>query len=274
MRSLLFTLLAALAASVTVTAQDKITVKGSDTMVILAQRWAEKYMAAHPDVVIQVTGGGSGTGISALINGTTDICNASRPMKPSERDKLKQRFGTPGVEIKAARDGLSLYVNEASPVTELSIEQIRGIYTGEITNWKGVGGPDERIIVYGRENNSGTYVYFKDFVLEGEDYAAAMQSMPGTSAVVNAVARDRFGIGYGGAAYGKGIRELKVRAEAGGQAYGPTLENIRSGNYPITRYLYLYVKNRPAGALKQYIDWILGDDGQKIVNDVGYFPIR
>jgi len=274
MRSTLLIILAALAVVMSVTAQDKITVKGSDTMVILAQRWAEKYMAAHPDAVIQVTGGGSGTGISALINGTTDICNASRPMKPSERDKLKQRYGSPGVEIKAARDGLAVYVNEASPVTELSIEQIRGVYTGRITNWKELGGPDQRIIVYGRENNSGTYVYFKDFVLEGADYAASMQSMPGTSAVVNAVAKDRAGIGYGGAAYGKGIREVKVKAEAGGTGYAPTLENIRSGNYPVTRFLYMYVKNRPTGALKEYIDWILGDEGQKIVNEVGYFPIR
>jgi phosphate transport system substrate-binding protein len=274
MRFTSYVLYAVLVASGAASAQEKITVKGSDTMVILAQRWAEKYMAANPDVVIQVTGGGSGTGISALINGTTDICNASRPMKPSERDKLKQRFGTPGVEIKSARDGLALYVNAASPVMELSIEQLRGIYTGRITNWKDVGGPDERIILYGRENNSGTYVYFKDLVLEGEDYAASMQSMPGTSAVVNAVAKDKFGIGYGGAAYGKGIREIKVRAESDGIAYAPTLENIRSGDYPITRFLYMYVKNRPTGRLKEYIDWILGDEGQRIVNDVGYFPIR
>lgn len=274
MRLTSYVLVAVLVASLTVSAQEKITVKGSDTMVILAQRWAEKYMAANPDVVIQVTGGGSGTGISALINGTTDICNASRPMKPSERDKLKQRFGTPGVEIKSARDGLSLYVNETNPITELSIEQLRGIYTGRITNWKDIGGPNERIILYGRENNSGTYVYFKDLVLEGEDYAASMQSMPGTSAVVNAVAKDKFGIGYGGAAYGKGIREIKVRAESDGIAYAPTLENIRSGSYPITRFLYMYVKNRPTGRLKDYIDWILGDEGQRIVNDVGYFPIR
>jgi phosphate transport system substrate-binding protein len=274
MRSILCVLFVALAASITVTAQDKITVKGSDTMVILAQRWAEKYMAAHPDVVIQVTGGGSGTGISALINGTTDICNASRPMKPSERDKLKQRFGTPGVEIKSARDGLAVYVNDSSPITELSLEQIRKIYAGKTTNWKDVGGADQKIIVYGRENNSGTYVYFKDFVLEGADYTASMQSMPGTSAVVNAVAKDKAGIGYGGSAYGKGIREIKVKAEAGGTAYAPTLENIKSGDYPITRFLFMYVKNRPTGALKQYIDWVLGDEGQKIVNEVGYFPIR
>jgi phosphate transport system substrate-binding protein len=255
-------------------AEEKITVKGSDTMVILAQRWAEKYMGQHPDVVIQVTGGGSGTGVSALINGTTDICNSSRPMKPSERDKLKQRFGTRGIEIKCAQDGLALYVNEASPVQELTIEQIRGIYTGKIVNWKEVGGQDQRIIVYGRENNSGTYVYFKDNVLMGDDFAATVQSMPGTAAVVNAVAKDRAGIGYGGAAYGKGIRELKVKKDAGSTAYAPSKENIQQGLYPVSRFLFMYVRNKPTGAIKEYVDWILGDEGQKIVNEVGYFPIR
>lgn len=254
--------------------QEVLTVKGSDTMVILAQRWAERYMAAHPKIVIQVTGGGSGTGISALINGTTDICNASRPMKNSERDKLKQRFGTRGVEIKCAQDALSLYVNAGNPVAELTMQQIKDIYTGKIVSWKDVGGPNERIILYSRENNSGTYVYFKDNVLLGEDFAPTAQNMPGTAAVVNAVAKDKWGIGYGGAAYGKGIRELKVRKDAGAPGYAPTLENIKSGNYPIARYLYMYVKNRPAGTMKEYIDWILGDEGQKIVNEVGYFPIR
>jgi phosphate transport system substrate-binding protein len=254
--------------------QETITVKGSDTMVILAQRWAERYMQAQKDVVIQVTGGGSGTGISALINGTTDICNASRPMKPSERDKLKSRYGSRGVEIKAAMDGLSIYVNESNPVTELSLEQLKKIYTAEITNWKDIGGSNERIILYGRENSSGTYVYFKDNVLEGQDYSSTMQSLPGTAAVVNAVARDKNGIGYGGAAYGKGIREVKVKKDASSPAFPPTLANIKSGDYPVSRFLYLYLRNRPTGTLKSYIDWILGDEGQKIVSEVGYFPIR
>lgn len=251
-----------------------ITVKGSDTMVILAQRWAERYMAAHPDVTIQVTGGGSGTGISALINGTTDICNASRPMKPSERDKLKARFGSRGVEIKTAQDGLSVYVHGSNPVSELSLAQVKEIYTGKITNWKALGGPDARIILYGRENNSGTYVYFRDNVLLGEDYSATMQSLPGTAAVVNAVAKDKNSIGYGGAAYGKGIREVRVKKDAGSPGYAPTAENIKSGVYPVTRFLYLYTRNRPSGALKEYIDWILSDEGQEIAMEVGYFPIR
>jgi phosphate transport system substrate-binding protein len=254
--------------------QAKITVKGSDTMVILAQRWAEKYMASHKGVVIQVTGGGSGTGISALINGTTDICASSRPMKDSEREKLKERQGSRGVEIKCALDGLSLYVNEGNPLTELSLQQIKDIYTARITNWKQVGGPDQKIILYSRENNSGTYVYFKDEVLLGEDFAASAQNMPGTAAVVNAIAKDKAGIGYGGAAYGKGIREIKVKKDASTPSYAPTMENIRSGRYPVSRFLYLYVKTKPTGEIKSFIDWVLGDEGQKIVGEVGYFPIR
>jgi phosphate transport system substrate-binding protein len=251
-----------------------VTVKGSDTMVILAQRWAELYMAKHPTVTIQVTGGGSGVGISALINGTTDICNSSRPMKQSEIDKLKARFNVLGVEIKAAKDGLAIYVNESNPVHELTIDQLSKIYTGEITNWKDIGGPNAKIILYGRENSSGTYVYFKDNVLAGADFSPMTQTMPGTAAVVNAVAKDKFGIGYGGAAYGKGIRYAKVKQEANSLGYEPTEENVKSGKYPISRYLYLYTRNRPTGALKEYIDWILSAEGQQIVTKVGYFPVR
>jgi phosphate transport system substrate-binding protein len=253
---------------------ETITVKGSDTMVILAQRWAEEYMTAHPGTTIQVTGGGSGVGISALINGTTDICNASRPMKTSEKDKLKQRYNTLGVEIKSAKDGLSLYLNEANPVAELTLDQIKAIYTGKITSWKEVGGPDAKIILYGRENSSGTYVYFKDNVLGGEDYTPTVQSLPGTGAVVNAVAKDKNGVGYGGAAYGKGIKFLKVKRDANSPGYEPTEENIKTGNYPISRYLYMYTRSRPSGALKEYIDWILSKEGQDIVTKVGYFPVR
>ncbi|MFZ4622480.1 MAG: substrate-binding domain-containing protein, partial [Bacteroidota bacterium] len=166
--------------SSTLFAADVITVKGSDTMVILAQRWAELYMKKNPNVTIQVTGGGSGTGISALINGTTDICNASRPMKPAEKQKLKLRFSTLGVEIKTAKDGIALYVNEKNPVKTLTLQQVKDIYVGKITNWKEVGGNDSRIILYSRENNSGTYVYFKENVLDDEDYAPSCQNMPGT----------------------------------------------------------------------------------------------
>ncbi len=251
-----------------------ITVKGSDTMVILAQRWAEKYMESHPGITIQVTGGGSGIGLAALINGSTDIANASRPMKPSEREKLKQRYNSLGVEVKTAKDGLSVYLNEKNPVKELSIQQVKDIYTGKITNWKDVGGKDAKIIVYGRENSSGTYVYFKDNVLGGQDFTSTMQSMPGTSAVVNAIVKDANSIGFGGAAYAKGIKFAAVKKDASSKAYIPTEENIKSGNYPITRYLYLYLKTRPSDEMKDYIDWILSAEGQSIVTKVGYFPVR
>ncbi len=270
----LITGVVAIAAVIAFAASTSITVKGSDTMVILAQRWAEEYMKTRPDIAIQVTGGGSGTGISALINGTTDICNASRPMKGSERDKLKQRYSSLGVEIKTAIDGIALYVNEGNSVEELTLEQIKGIYTGMITNWKDVGGEDARIIVYGRDNSSGTYVYFRDFVLKGQDYIGSMQSMPGTAAVVNAIEKDIYGIGYGGAAYGKGIRYVKVKRDASSQGFEPNLENIKAGNYPITRYLYMYLKSKPTGEIKKFIDWILSDEGQAVVSKVGYFPIR
>ncbi len=251
-----------------------ITIKGSDTMVILGQRWAENYMGAHPGSVIQVTGGGSGTGIAALINGTTDLCQSSRPMKDDEKKKLRDRFQTMGVEIPVARDGLAIYVHESNPVKQLTIEQLRRIYTGEVTNWKQMGGKDAPIVLYSRENNSGTYVYFKDNVLKGQDYSARCQTLPGTAAVVNAVLKDANGIGYGGSAYAKGVQECAVSAKAGDAGVLPTPEAIKNGSYPITRYLYFYTRTRPAGDVKKFVDWVLSAEGQGVVTKVGYFPVR
>jgi phosphate transport system substrate-binding protein len=265
---------ATLLAASSLFAAKTITVKGSDTMVILGQRWAETYMKAHPDVTIQVTGGGSGTGISALINGTTDICNASRSMKSSERQKLKERYSSLGIEVKAAKDGLAVYFSKENAVESLTLDQAHDIYTGKITNWKEVGGADARIVLYGRENNSGTYVYFRDNVLKGKDFAQSMLSLPGTAAVVNAVTKDPNGIGFGGAAYAEGIKYAKIAAKKGETAYEPSLENIKAGHYPITRYLYMYLKERPKGDLKNFIDWCLSAEGQTIVGEVGYFPIK
>ena len=273
MKKILLTLMLT-AAFASAQTKGSLTVKGSDTMVILVQQWAEKYMVAHPDAVIQVTGGGSGTGISALINGTTDICASSRPIKASEVQKIREKYGRGAVEIKVARDGIALYVNEKNPVKDLNVDQIRRIYTGKITNWKEVGGPDAHIILYGRENNSGTYAYFKEVILLEADFTSQTQSLPGTAAVVNAVSRDLHGIGYGGAAYGKGIRELGVRKDPKSPALTPTLKNIKSGEYPITRYLYFYTRVRPEETMKSFIDYALSVGGQKIVSDVGYFPVR
>ncbi len=266
-------LIMALMATATGFSQAKITVKGSDTMVILGQKWAELYMKSNPAAVIQVTGGGSGVGITALINGTTDICNSSRPMKQTEIEKLKARYNTLGVQIPCAKDGITIFLNEANKVEELTISQISDIYKGKIRNWKELGGNDAEIRLYGRENSSGTYVYFHDEVVNG-DYAASVQTLPGTAAVVNAVKKDVNGIGYGGAAYATGVKHGKVKKDAGSPGILPTEENIRNGKYPITRFLYMYLKSRPTGETKKYIDWILSPEGQMIVTEVGYFPYK
>ena len=253
--------------------QAKITVKGSDTMVILAQKWAELYMKNNKTSVIQVTGGGSGVGITALINGTTDIADASRPMKQAEIEKLKARYNTLGVEIRCAKDGVTIYLNEANKVNELTLKQLSDIYTGKIRNWKELGGTDADIRLYGRENSSGTYVFFHDEVVKA-DYSSDVQSLPGTAAVVNAVKKDINGIGYGGAAYAVGVKNAYVKKDANSKAYVPTTESIAKNDYPITRYLYMYLRNRPTGETKKYIDWILGSEGQSIVVEVGYFPVK
>ncbi len=251
-----------------------VSVKGSDTMVIMNAKLAEAFMSRNPGTQIHVTGGGSGVGIAALINGTTDVAAASRPIKTSEIDKLKARFATRGVGIPIARDGLAVYLNTANGVQELSLEQLRDIYTGKITNWKEVGGKDAAIILYSRENSSGTYTYFKDNVLMGKDYAPRAQTLQGTAAVVNAVSKDPNGIGYGGAAYAKGVKFAKVKKGARSAGFLPSLDTVRSGEYPISRYLYLYLRANPSGDAKKFIEWALTPEGQKIVTDVGYFPVK
>jgi phosphate transport system substrate-binding protein len=255
-------------------AQKPVAVKGSDTMVIMNAKLAETFMSKTPGAQIHVTGGGSGVGIAALINGTTDIAASSRPIKTSEIDKLKARFATRGVAVPIARDGLAVYVHTSNNVQELSLQQIREIYMGRITNWKDVGGKDAPVILYSRENSSGTYTYFKDNVLMGKDFSPRAQTLQGTAAVVNAVSKDPNGIGYGGAAYAKGVKFVKVKKDDKSQAYWPSLETVRSGEYPISRYLYLYLRANPSGDAKKFIDWALTAEGQKIVTDVGYFPVK
>ena len=256
-----------------VAAPKTISIKGSDTMVILGQRWAEEYMKKHPDAVIQVTGGGSGVGIAALINGGTDLAESSRPMKDEEKASVKEKRGKDVVETAVALDGLAIYVGASNPLKEISLEQANGIYTGKLTNWKQVGGADAPIIAYGRENNSGTYAYFKEHVLKNADFAAEIQSMPGTAAVINAVSKDKNAIGYGGIAYAKGIKALKVKKDAASPAVEPTMGNVVSGKYPISRSLYFYTAGKPEGDLKAFVDWTLGAEGQKICEEVGYYPI-
>jgi len=250
-----------------------LTVKGSDTMVILSQRWAEEYMKANPGKKVQVTGGGSGIGIAALINGTTEIANSSRNMKADEKAKVRDRYNVMPTEIAVAKDGVTIYVNEASPVEQLTIDQLHKMFSGDITNWKAVGGPDAPIVLYSRENSSGTYVFFKDNVLMGDDFASNAQTLPGTAAVVNAVSKEKNGIGYGGAAYAKGVREVKVVGKDG-QGYLPSAENVASGKYPLSRDLFMYTRGKPGGEAAEFIAYCLSPEGQAIVSKVGYFPVK
>jgi phosphate transport system substrate-binding protein len=251
-----------------------VSIKGSDTMVVLGQRWAEEYMKKHPETTIQVTGGGSGTGISALINGTTEICEASRSMKDSEKAQLKEKGGAGAEEIVVAKDGLSVYLNDSNPLNELTMEQLKGIFTGKITNWKEVGGADVKIIPYSRENSSGTYVFFKEHVLGNADYTPRAQAMPGTAAVVNAVSKEKSSIGYGGAAYAKGIKVIKVKKDAASEGIAPSDVTVKNGTYPLSRPLFFYLRGKPAGEIKAIIDWVLSPEGQAVVLKVGYFPIK
>ena len=254
--------------------QRNVTVKGSDTLVILGQRWAEVYMQKNPGVSIQVTGGGSGTGLAALINGTTDVAEASRPMKDKEIANLKAKRGKDALELPVAVDGLAVYVHESNPVSELSLAQLKAIYTGAVKSWKEVGGKDERILLYSRENNSGTYVYFKEHVLEDADYYPTAQTLPGTAAVINAVAKDPRGIGYGGIAYGKGIKHLRVKKDANSPGVEPSMENVLSAQYPISRHLYWYLAGPPAGDLLAFAQWVVSKEGQEVVEKVGYYPLN
>ncbi len=250
-----------------------VTVKGSDTMILLGQRLAEDFMKAHPELTVQVTGGGSGTGIAALINGTTDIANASRPMKESERLQVQKRRGLQVVQTPVALDGIAIFVHESSPVRELSIPQLKRIYLGEVSNWRELGGPDLPMVLYGRENSSGTYAYFKERVLDEEDFAPEMQTLPGTAAVVNAVSQDRKAIGFGGIAFGKGIRDVAVKADDAAEPVLPTEDNVVSGRYPISRPLFMYTAGEPTGNVKSFIDYALSPVGQQVAAKVGYYPL-
>ena len=187
--------------------------------------------------------------------------------------KLKAKRGNEVLELPVAVDGLAVYVHESNPVSELTLQQIKAIYTGQIKNWKEVGGRDDRILLYSRENNSGTYAYFKEHVLENADFHPTAQTLPGTAAVINALAKDRRGIGYGGIAYGKGIKHLKVKRDASSPAVEPTMENVLTSKYPISRFLYWYFAGAPTGDLKALSLWVLSKEGQTVVEKVGYYPL-
>lgn len=253
--------------------KDRITIKGSDTMVILVQRWTEMY-PDKTNVEFQVTGGGSGTGLAALINGTTDICSSSRPIKKDEVAQLEKKFGYKGLEIRVAMDGLAIYVHKSNPVKQLTMEQVKNIFTGKVTNWKDVGGANKPILLYSRENNSGTYEFFKDHVLNKQDFAASAQHMAGTAALINAISKDPNGIGFGGSAYAKNVKALPIAKDAASKAIPANVASIHSGEYPISRFLYFYLSRKPDGNVKKFIDWVISTSGQKVVSEVGYYPIK
>ncbi|MFO0710100.1 MAG: phosphate ABC transporter substrate-binding protein [Sandaracinus sp.] len=249
-----------------------LSVKGSDTMVILAQRWAEGFMASHEGAQIQVSGGGSGTGISALLAGTADVANASRPMNERERTTLSTDRHAEAHETRVALDALAIYVHRDNPVTSLTMEQLASIYRGQVTNWSAVGGPDRPIVLYSRENNSGTYAYFKEHVLANADFAITAQTLPGTAAVINAVSQDVGGIGYGGIGYAQGIRTVPI-AGADGTPIEPTLENATSGRYPLSRFLFMYTAGAPSGLAADFLSFVTSEDGQRLVEQAGFYPL-
>ena len=250
-----------------------LTIKGSDTMVILTQRLAEEYMKAHAGEVVQVNGGGSGTGIAALINGTVDLAMSSRPMKGDEKQKAATSRGSDVVEHPIALDGLGVFVNNTSPVQHLTLAQIKDIFQGKTTNWNQVGGPDAQIILYGRENSSGTYDYFREHVLEKGDFSPRVQTLQGTAAVINAVGRDKNGIGYGGIAYAKDVRAIAIQAE-GAQPVAPSEATVADGTYPLSRKLFLYYPSSAPERVKKFAEWAITPEAQALVTKVGYFPLN
>lgn len=253
--------------------EQALTVKGSDTLVMLAQRLAETFMEKNPGATVQVTGGGSGTGIAGLINGTTQVATASRTMKAAEEAHVQSRRGQPAVDHAVALDGIAIYVHEDNPVPHLTLEQLKGIYQGEIKDWSEVGGEAGAITLYSRENNSGTYAFVKDEVLDGEDFSPLAQTLPGTAAVVNAVAKDPKGIGYGGIAYGSDVRPLAVKKDEASEAVTPSMETVTSGAYPIARKLYMYTVGEPTGVAAQFLEFATSPEGQKLAEKAGYYPL-
>lgn len=253
-----------------------VSIKGSDTLLILNQRWAEEFGKSNPNIAIAVTGGGSSIGIKAFINGVTDICASSRPMKESEKRTARSR-GSIVNEIPVALDGLAICVNASNPVKSLTMDQLRRIYIGQISNWSQVGGANAPITVYSRDSNSGTYGFFQQNVLRNQNWGPSVRFLPSTSEEAREVGRTAGGIAYGGVAYFKGrsdIRIIPVAAKEGSPAIEPSEENVRSKKYPIWRYLYYYTNGKPSGDTKTFIDYALSPAGQKVVERVGYYSLK
>jgi phosphate transport system substrate-binding protein len=249
-----------------------VIVKGSDTLLIVAQRWAENFTAQHPKVRIQVAGGGSGVGFTALRDKTTHIADASREIKTSEVAACKANGANP-VEWVVGIDGISIIVHPSNPITQLTLEQLEMIYNGSYTNWNQVGGNDATIITYGRQSTSGTYDFFREHVLHNKNFRADNRELAGNAEIVQSVQSDANGIGYVGVAYtkqGVSVKILKTKASSTATAYEPTIAHIKSGAYPIARKLYIYTDGIPTGVLEAYVSFILGPTGQRILEETGY----
>ncbi len=224
-------------------------------------------MAENSGTAIYTEGGGTAEGVKTLIAGKAEICTASRLLRSEEASSLAATHSTLGISFLVAKDALSIYLHPSNPVKDLTLKQLKEIFSGKITNWAAVGGNDESIIVITRPPNSGTYVYFKDRILEGESYSSSAESRPTTNTVVETISQNPNAIGYGGIAYGLDLMHSKING------ISPSEESVRFDLYPITRYLYLYTINKPRGITKKFIDWILSPQGQRIVKSIGYIPL-
>ncbi len=254
--------------------------KGSDTIVNLALAWAEKYQSEHPDVSVAVTGGGSGTGIAALINKTTNIANASRQIKPEEVAEAKKN-GVDPVEHTIARDAIAVIVNPTNPVSQLTMQQISDIYSGKINNWSQVGGEDRPIVRLSREVNSGTHVYFLETVVRmGKKdnktfFSTDTLLLPSSEGIVAEVRQNPNAIGYDGLGYvPKDLKMIAIAPKEGQPYILPSIATVNDKSYPIARDLYMYTNGQPTGPLKEYLDWILSPDAQQIVADQGFVPVK
>lgn len=245
-----------------------IDIQGSDTMLNISTAWTEAFMDENPGVDISVQGGGSGTGIAALINGTVDFANASRDIKDEERADAEDK-GIDAVEYKVAIDGIAVVVNAKNGVDDLTVEQLGKIYRGEITNWKDIGGADKPIVLLSRDSSSGTYEYFKEEIVgEDNEYAASAKLLPATQGIVDEVKTNEGAIGYVGLGYLDPA--VKVVAVEGVKA---SIETAADGSYPISRYLYMYSNGEPTGVMAAFLEWVLGEEGQALVADEGFVPL-
>jgi phosphate transport system substrate-binding protein len=255
--------------------------KGSDTMVNVAQVWAEEYAKAAPGVEVEVSGGGSGVGIAALLKGAVDIANASRDIKPSEIEQAEKNTGRKPVGFNVGYDALAVYVHKDNPLSEITLEQLPDLYAkgGKTTRWSELGVKipgvsDDTIVRVSRQSSSGTYEFFREHALGNKDFRLGSRDLSGSKEVVELVGGTLTAIGYSGMGYATAaVKMLRVAPKPGSPAVAPTVAGVHDGTYPMARSLHLYTLGEPQGAVKQYIDWILSDAGQKVVEDSGYVPV-